>query len=135
MARFFAGHRTYNWTKKNPVIGQLQTILQDEGLFAKKKRKLLHELSGVAVSTYDGWFEGDTKDPKHTTVMATVTAVGYEEKFVKTKDLDLEKELVVARAWLKKQEAAREKFNAEHGVNGSRRAAAKKTAATKRGKK
>jgi transcriptional regulator with XRE-family HTH domain len=135
MARFITGHRTYNWTRKNPVIDKVRTILQDEGLYAKKKRNLLHQLSGVSVSTYDGWFEGETKDPKHTTIMATLTAVGYEEAFVKTKELDLEKELEVARAWLKKQEVAREKFNAEHGINGSRRGAAKKTAATKRGKK
>jgi hypothetical protein len=132
MARFITGYRTYNWTKKNPVIGKVQTILQDEGLYAKKKRSMLHQLTGVAVSTYDGWFDGDTKDPKHTTIAATITALGYEEQFVKTNDINLEAELEVARAWLKKQDAAREKFNAQHGI---KRAAARKTAATKRGKK
>jgi hypothetical protein len=135
MARFITGYRTYNWTKKNPVIDKVRTLLQDEGLYSKKKRNLLHQLSGVSVSTYDGWFEGETKDPKHTTIAATITALGYEEQFVKTHDVDQEAELEVARAWLKKQDAAREKFKAAQGVNGSRRAAAQKPAATKRGKK
>ncbi|WP_225116088.1 hypothetical protein [Bradyrhizobium sp. BRP22] len=109
MARFIMSYRTYNWKNKNPIIDKVRTILQDEGLYAKNKRKLLHELSGVAVATYEGWFEGDTKDPKHTTIMATLTALGYEEKFVKTEKLDFEKELEAAAKWREQRVRAREK--------------------------
>lgn len=123
--RTFLGYRTYNWTRKNPVIGKVQTILQDEGLFSKKKRRLLHQLTGVAVSTYDGWFEGETKDPKHTTIAATITALGYEEQFVKQHDIDQEAELKAARAWLAKQKAAREKAKAANGAAPARKSAKK----------
>ncbi len=109
MARFIMSYRTYNWKTKNPVIDKMRTVLQDEGMFAKNKRKMLHELSGVALSTFDGWFEGDTKDPKHATIMATMSALGYEEKFVKTEKLDFEKELEAAAKWREQQARAREK--------------------------
>jgi hypothetical protein len=112
MARFIMKYRTYNFTNKNPIIDKVRTILQDENLYNKKKRRLLHQLSGVSVSTYDAWFEGDTKNPNHATVAATMTAVGYEEKYVKTRDLDMDKELEAARVWLKKQKTDREKFKA-----------------------
>lgn len=115
MARFQTQYRTYNWVKKNPVIDKVRTILQDEDLYAKKKRAMLHRLTGVSVSTYDGWFEGDTRDPKHTTIAATITALGYEEAFVKREKLDLEAELKAAQAWSKRQKLAREKFKKSNG--------------------
>ena len=119
MARFVLGYRCYNFTNKNPVIDKVRTVLQDEGLYSKKKRHLLHQLSGVSVSTYDGWFEGDTKSPRHETIAATVAALGYEEQFVKAKDLDYDKELQVARAWLAKRTAEREKAAGSSKTNGS----------------
>jgi hypothetical protein len=64
------------------------------------------------MSTYDGWFEGETKSPRHETIAATITAVGYEERYVKSKDIDLEKELVLAEKWRKRQIALREKARA-----------------------
>lgn len=136
MARgFTTTYRTYNWTRKNPVIDKVRTILQDEGLYSKKKRNMLHQLSGVAVATYDGWFDGDTKDPKHTTIAATITALGYEEKFVKTEQVDYESELLVARTWLRKQKDLREKAReAEGGRPRLKRAAANKKSAVKRSK-
>ncbi|HEX3412845.1 MAG TPA: hypothetical protein VHT00_14090 [Stellaceae bacterium] len=113
MARFIMTYRTYNWRQKNPVIDRVRTILQDEGLYTKKKRATLHALTGVAVATYDGWFEGETKDPKHTTIMATLSALGYEEQFVKTNTIDVDTELKAAAKWREKQQAEREKFEAK----------------------
>jgi hypothetical protein len=132
MARFILRYRTYNYINKNPVIDKVRTLLQDEGMFAKKKRSMLHQLTGVSTSTYDGWFEGDTKNPQHATIAATVSALGYEEKFVKTKELDMEKELDAARNWMEKQKREREKAK---GVNGTKAAAAKQSSATKTTKK
>jgi hypothetical protein len=109
MARgFISKYRCYNFKTKNPVIDKMRTVLQDEGLFAKNKRKTLHELSGVALSTFDGWFEGETKDPKHATIMATMSAIGYEEQFVKTATIDLDEELAKAARWREQQARARE---------------------------
>jgi transcriptional regulator with XRE-family HTH domain len=109
MARFLMKYRCYNWKTKNPVIDKARTILQDEGFYAKSKRKRLHELTGVSVSTYDGWFEGDTISPRHETVMATLAAFGYEETFVKTTKLDIDKELEAAAKWREQQQKLREK--------------------------
>jgi hypothetical protein len=106
MARgFLRVYRTYNpLGQKNPVIDKMRTVLQDEGMFAKKRRQILHEISGVAVTTFDGWFEGDTINPRHETIMATMSSVGYEEQFVKKKEIDIEKERELAAKWLEQQE-------------------------------
>jgi transcriptional regulator with XRE-family HTH domain len=120
MARGFATYRTYNWTKKNPVIDKVRTKLQDENLFAKSKRKLLHDLTGVSVSTYEGWFEGDTQSPRHETIMATMSALGYEEEFVKTKDINMEKELEAAAKWQERRAREREKTKATNGKGKSK---------------
>lgn len=98
-------YRTYRFLDKDPVIDKVRTVLQDEGLFAKGKRKIVHELSGVATATLDGWFEGDTKLPRNATIGAVVSALGYEPKFIKTKDIDIEDERKVAARWLLKQNA------------------------------
>jgi hypothetical protein len=124
MARFIMSYRCYNWKNKNPVIDKVRTILQDEGLYSKKTRQVLHQLSGVAVATYDGWFEGETKDPKHTTIMATLAALGYEEQFVKANEIDVDKELDAAAKWRERQEAEREKVKAQ--PNGHRKPKARK---------
>ena len=104
MARGITIYRTYQYVTKNPVVDKIRTILQDEGMYSKKQRKVLHEISGVAVQTYDGWFDGDVRDPRHQTIMATLSALGYEEQFVKTKTIDVEKERALAAKWLEQQE-------------------------------
>lgn len=111
MARGITVYRTYNYITKNPVVDKVRTILQDEGMYSKKQRKILHEISGVAVKTFDGWFEGDVRDPRHQTIMATLTSLGYEEQFVKARTIDIEKERESAAAWLTAQEKKRAKSN------------------------
>jgi transcriptional regulator with XRE-family HTH domain len=119
MARGFGTYRTYNWIKKNPVIDKIRTKLQDEGLYAKGKRKMLHDLTGVSVSTYEGWFEGDTQSPRHETIMATMTALGYEEEFVKKENINIEKELEAAAKWRERKEREREKQKAKSNGKGT----------------
>lgn len=88
---------------KDPVKDELQTMLQDEGLFSKKNMRKLADLASLSPSTLHNLFFGDTRKPQNATVMALVTAVGYERKFVKARKLNFEEELVLARAWNKKQ--------------------------------
>jgi hypothetical protein len=103
MARgFLRVYRTYSYIDKNPVIDKVRTLVQDEGLF--KELKIVHELSGVSTSTLDNWFNGTTRSPQHATIAAVITSLGYEETFVKKKDIDVEKERQVAAEWLEKQE-------------------------------
>ncbi|MBT1509355.1 hypothetical protein KIP88_02475 [Bradyrhizobium sp. SRL28] len=105
----FRMYRTYRWLpkEKNPVLGKLQTIAQDEGVF--KDLKALHEISGVSASTFHGWWHGDTVNPQHGTIMAFLTSLGYEERFEKTKDIDIEKERKSGKAWLEARAEEREK--------------------------
>lgn len=122
MARGIIEYRCYNYMDKNPVIDKARTVLQKEGFFAKKRRRVLHELSGVATATFDGWFEGDTRNPRHETLMATMAALGYEEKFVKVKSIDEDKELEKARVWFEQHKANRAKSNGKK-TNGHKRGA------------
>ena len=103
MARgFLRVYRTYNYVDKNPVIDKVRTLVQDEGLI--RKLGVVHELSGVSTSTLDNWFNGTTRNPQHATIAAVITSLGYQEEFVKKKDIDIEAERKVAAAWLEKQE-------------------------------
>lgn len=95
--------RTYRFIDKDPVKDELQTMLQDEGLFSKKNMGKLAALASLSKSTLDNLFFGDTRKPQNATVMALVTAVGYERKFVKVRKLNFDEELVFARQWNKKQ--------------------------------
>ena len=99
--KFHRQYRTYRYRDKNPVIDKIRTIVQDEGLF--KKLEVLHQLSGVSRTTLDNWFHGETKNPQHHTIAAVVTSLGYEETFQRTKTIELDKELEVAKRWLDRQ--------------------------------
>lgn len=101
-ARFLRVYRTYNYIEKNPVIDKVRTLVSDEGLM--KSLNVVHEISGVATTTLKNWFDGDTKNPQHHTIAAVVTSLGYEEQFVKKKDLDIEKERAAAARWYKARE-------------------------------
>ena len=114
----FRMYRTYRWLpkEKNPVIDKVRTIVQDEGLF--RNLKTVHEISGVATSTLDNWFHGDTKNPQHGTIMAVLSSLGYEEQFIKAKTIDVEKERKAGQAWLEKRAEEREKVVPKKKTNG-----------------
>ena len=95
-------YRTYNYIDKDPIIDKVRTLVQDEGLI--KKLKIVHEISGVATATLDSWFNGTTRKPQHVTIAAVVTSLGYQEEFVKKKDIDVETERKAGADWLAKRE-------------------------------
>jgi hypothetical protein len=113
MARGFVRvYRTYNYVDKNPVIDKVRTLVQDEGLI--KKLGVVHEISGVSTSTLDNWFNGTTRSPQHATIAAVITSLGYQEEFVKKKEIDLDKEREVAARWQEIQD----KLKAKAAPNG-----------------
>lgn len=120
--------RTYRFIDKDPVKDKLQTLLQDEGLYGKKNMSRLAALASLSPTTLDNLFFGPTRKPQHATVMALVTAVGYEMEFKKARKLNFEEELVFARQWNKKQ-AQRLAADPEHVRARKRRAAKRKKAA------
>lgn len=101
MAKWVRVYRTYNFIDKNPVIDKVRGLAQNEGLF--NHLGILSEISNVGRSTMANWWHGATRNPQHHTIAAVVTALGYEEQFVKKKTIDVERERKVAADWLAKQ--------------------------------
>ncbi len=99
-------HRTYRFRDKDPVIDEMRTLVQDEGLI--KKLHIVSQLSGVSTSTLDNWFNGDTISPQNRTICAVTSSLGYERKWEKVTDIVIETELKIAIAWNKRQAKLRE---------------------------
>ncbi|KRQ99315.1 hypothetical protein [Bradyrhizobium valentinum] len=117
-------YRTYRFIDKDPVIDKIRTVVQDEGLI--KRLAIVHELSGVATTTLNNWFNGHTKKPQNPTIEAVLTSLGYEREIIKKKDINIERERKVAADWLAKQNSGKMKSRPKAKANGhSRRKAAK----------
>lgn len=99
-------YRTYRFIDKDPVIDEIRTLVKDEGLLGKLD--IVHQLSGVSTSTLDNWFNGDTKSPQNRTICAVTSSLGYKRTWTKGREIELEKELKIAKAWNLKQAKARE---------------------------
>src|SRR6266704_2142576 len=89
----------YRFKNKNPVIDKMRTVAQDEGLYNKKRRRILSQNTGMAVGTFDGWWDGDTIDPKHKSVANFYASLGYEETWRKTRKINIEEEQKAAAEW------------------------------------
>jgi len=72
-------YKSYNFRTKDPVIDQVRTIIQDEGVTYQQ----VHEKSGVTVTTLHNWFHGETRKPQFATIMAVARALGYDFRLVK----------------------------------------------------
>jgi hypothetical protein len=102
--------RTYRYIDKNPVIDVMRTALQDVGIGVEKKRlRIAAEISGLSHSCLEALFHGETRNPQHRTVMGLMTSIGYKESWTVEKEIDIDKEREIARAWLAKQEKAPKK--------------------------
>lgn len=115
--------RTYRFIDKNPVIDIIRTAIQDEGLI--KKLQVVADLASLSRTTIPGWIHGDVRDPRHSSIMAVMTSLGYESEWKKGRKLDIDKELEFARAWLKRERAKRVKAPRKRKA---KKAKAKKTA-------
>jgi hypothetical protein len=108
MARgFLRIYRTYNMVDKDPCIDKVRTIIQDEGLFTNLNA--VSEISSVSRTTLENWFHGDTKRPMNATLQAVLSSLGYETKYSKVKEIDVEKERKTGKAWLDKRAEERAK--------------------------
>lgn len=103
-------NRNYRWTDKNPIIDVARTAVQDEGLM--KRLKDAAELAGLSWATLDGWFNGEVRDPRHSSIMKLMIGLGYQNKWQKERKLNLEKELEFAIAWNKREREKAEKARA-----------------------
>lgn len=99
--------RTYRFVDKDPVIDQMRTVLSDEGLI--ERLGIAATLSSLSPSTLRNWFHGDTRRPQHASIMAVMTSVGYENKWVRSRRIDLESEVKAAKAWNAKNRSPKKK--------------------------
>ena len=86
-------YRSYSFVDKDPVIDKVRTIVKDEGL----KYSEIHVISGVSTTTLHNWFDGETRKPQYATIAAVVGALGYRSEFVKSKEVNFEREIAKAK--------------------------------------
>lgn len=78
-------YKSYSFKDKDPVIDEMRTLFQKEGLFTAQGFKSVHEAGAPTISTFNKWFKGDTRRPQNAAIMATAHALGYERNWVKKK--------------------------------------------------
>lgn len=76
-------YKSYAFKNKDPVIDEMRTLFQNENLMSPKGFKAVHEAGAPTVSTFNKWFNGDTRRPQNAAIMATAHALGYERHWVK----------------------------------------------------
>jgi DNA-binding phage protein len=67
------GYLTYNFVDKDPEIDRLRTEIQRQRISYKE----VADRSGVSLATLLKWFNKDTKQPRHSSIMAVWAALGY----------------------------------------------------------
>jgi len=86
-------YRSYSFVDKDPVIDKVRTIVNDGGLNYSD----IHHISGVSTTTLHNWFEGETRRPQYATVAAVTGSLGYRQEFVKSKEINFEREIAKAK--------------------------------------
>jgi len=74
-------YKSYSFKDKDPAIDELRTIKADSGMSDAE----ISEASGVATSTLQGWWTGDTCRPQTTTMEAAGRAMNHKRVWVKMK--------------------------------------------------
>lgn len=98
--------RTYRFTEKDPVCGEIMDMVDSSGLRGKQHIGKIALLATKAHGTIEGILYGDTRRPQNATVMSIATALGFKRTWVRDVDnWNLEDELAAARKWIKQQRA------------------------------
>lgn len=84
-------YKSYSFKDKDPVIDEMRTLFQKEGLFTPKGFKAVHEAGAPTVGTFNKWFKGGTRRPQNAAVMATAKSLGYDRKWVKQRGKGVKK--------------------------------------------
>lgn len=113
-------YRTYPYSNKgyDPILDELDECLAKEGL--EKKTSIVRELSSVSASTLYNWRHKKTRSPRHSTVMAVFTSLGYYPKMERTSRFDLEAERLDAKRWHLRREARKMAASKSKKSNGNR---------------
>lgn len=104
--------RTYRFTDKDPVCGEIMTMVEEVGMRGKQYTGRIAILATKSKATIDGILYGDTKRPQNATVMSIATALGFERTWQRTSNKrDLTDELRLAREYIRKERIRMRKEN------------------------
>ena len=67
-------YRNYNFIDKDPICTALREVIRGQ---EHLKNHQVHQISGVAAQTIDGWLDGITRRPQNATVTQVTGALGY----------------------------------------------------------
>lgn len=96
--------RTYRFTEKDPVCGEIMTMVDEAGLRGKGNISKIAILATKAPGTIEGILYGDTKRPQNATIMSIATALGFVRTWQRTSNkFDLEEQLKAAREYIRKE--------------------------------
>jgi hypothetical protein len=73
MARTFL-YRNYRFIDKDPICDALRQVIRGA---EHLKNNHVHQITGVAAQTIDGWLDGATRRPQNATVTQVTAALGY----------------------------------------------------------
>lgn len=104
--------RTYRFTDKDPVCGEVMQMVEEVGMRGKQYTGRIAILATKSKATIDGILYGDTKRPQNATVMSIATALGFERTWQRTSNKrDLNDELRLAREYIRKERIRMRKEN------------------------
>jgi hypothetical protein len=104
--------RTYRFTEKDPVCGEIMNMVDEAGLKGKQHIGTIATLATKAHGTIEGILYGDTKRPQNATIMSIATALGFERTWKRTTNkFDVEAELEAAKKYIRAERARMAKEN------------------------
>jgi len=84
-------YRNYHFIDKDPIIDALRTMVKAEEHLSNNKAS---QITGVASSTFDNWFDGPTRCPRNATATQVMAALGY----VRRDDMDRNGKVIIGYA-------------------------------------
>jgi hypothetical protein len=120
-------YRNYRFVDKDPIIDALRTVVKSEQHLTNGAASAI---SGVAPTTFHGWFDGATRRPNNATSTQVAAALGYVRRdeltrdgqvvvgYVRVRDLDLKKEREKMADWILKQRGPKKKRARRKKANG-----------------
>lgn len=94
--------RSYNFIDKDPECDRFRTLFQKEHI----KESDLAVLAGLAVSTVNKMFGGETRRPQHATFAKMAGALGFKYDLVRETRPDYDKAIPKAQAEFKDYKAS-----------------------------
>lgn len=116
-------YRNYRFIDKDPILDALKTVVRDgEGLNNNRAAAI----TGIAPTTFNGWFDGGVRKPQNATATQVAAALGYVRRdelkedgqvivgYTKARKVDHKAEMKKQADWLLKQGKRRKPRKRNH---------------------